>query len=156
MKRTGLSLCFSLICLWTITAVGQEPVFPAPELQPAPAVAPRTQPPSVRRSSEVPYSTPEISPSASPELWLYQQEMRRYDDPQQAVRRVAEMKGNQRRQRLEAQKWFGVSNSRPMASATPFMDHYSPYWGGNGGTPFIWNGVQTARPAVQVNQYITR
>ena len=87
-------------------------------------------------------STTEVSPSTSPELWLYQQELRRYEDPEQAVRRKAEARAEQRMSRLAAMKWFGQSNSRPHAAATPFMDEYSPVWVGNGVHPLNWAGVE--------------
>jgi hypothetical protein len=38
-------------------------------------------------------------------------------------------------------KWYGYSNSRPMASATPFMGTYGPHWVGNSWrNDFHWRG----------------
>ena len=34
-----------------------------------------------------------------------------------------------------------MSNARPTASTTPFMDEYSPAWVGNGYHPYQWVGV---------------
>lgn len=62
----------------------------------------------------------------SPEMDRYQQELQRWDDPQQAVRRAAEERAAQRRQRIAARKWYGVSNARPIVSHTPFMYWYAP------------------------------
>ena len=76
----------------------------------------------------------------TPALWLYQQEIQRHDDPQQAVRRKAELKAAQRRDRLAARKWYGYSNIRPTASPTPFTGSYSPSWVGNGYNPYEWIG----------------
>lgn len=87
-------------------------------------------------------TTTEVSPSQSPELWLYQQELRRYEDPEQAVRRKAEARAEQRMSRLAAMKWFGQSNSRPHAAAMPWMDEYSPVWVGNGVHPLQWMGIE--------------
>ncbi|MEQ8787321.1 MAG: hypothetical protein RIC55_13530 [Pirellulaceae bacterium] len=79
--------------------------------------------------------------SLTPEMLMYLQAMRRYDDPKQAVRRNAEMKAAQRRQRLASMEWFGYSNQRPQASVTPFMGTYSPVWTGNSWDPYRWVGV---------------
>jgi hypothetical protein len=125
MKKIALSVClFAAAC--TSSLRGQDPV---PTLSP----------------SDVPAmqgTIPGISPGQmTPEMYLYLHEQRRYDDPKQAVRRKAEIKTAQRMQRMAAQKWFGVSNARPSASAQPFMDMYSPRWIGNGYNAFDWAGV---------------
>ncbi len=74
------------------------------------------------------------------DMWFYLQELRRYDDPQAVIRRKAERKGDQRRQRLAAMKWYGYSQSRPSANPTPSMGVYSPMWVGNGADPYQWIG----------------
>jgi len=79
--------------------------------------------------------------TATPEMWLYEQEMRRYEDPKTAVRRKAEQRSQARLDRIQAMKWFGLSNSRPVASAVPFMaGTYSPAWTGNHADPNRWVG----------------
>jgi hypothetical protein len=80
------------------------------------------------------------SPPTTPEMWYYMQEQRRYDDPKQAIRRKAEEKAAQRRDRIAALKWYGMSNSRPTASALPFYGTYSPSWVGNSWNPYHWHG----------------
>ena len=93
-------------------------------------------------NSQVPSpSDYQLSPGESPEIWLYLQQMRRYDDPKQAVRRKAEFRAAQRRNRLAAMKWFGLSNSRPQASAVPWSGTYSPQWSSNSWDRFGWAGV---------------
>lgn len=82
----------------------------------------------------------DLQPNMSPELWLYSQQVRRHDDPAQAVRRNAEQKAAQRTARLNSMHWFGYSNSRPQASGVPFMSVYSPVWIGNGYNPYDWVG----------------
>jgi hypothetical protein len=42
--------------------------------------------------------------------------------------------------RIAALKWYGMSNSRPIASATPFSGQYSPGWIANTRRPFGWIG----------------
>jgi len=73
-------------------------------------------------------------------MWFYLQELRRYENPQVAVRRKAEKKGEQRRHRLAAMKWYGYSQSRPTANSTPWTGVYSPNWVGNGADPYQWVG----------------
>ena len=80
--------------------------------------------------------------NVAPEVWVYMQERQRYDDPQQAVRRKAEQRALARTGRIEARRWYGLSNSRPTAAVTPMMDLYSPAWRGGGQHPFEWMDVQ--------------
>ena len=78
----------------------------------------------------------------TPEMWFYQQEMRRYDDPRAAVRRKAEYRAAQRQRRIAAMEWYGYSNSRPIANPTPFASGpYSPGWVSNNyRAPMEWSG----------------
>ncbi|HEY2827964.1 MAG TPA: hypothetical protein VGJ04_10220 [Pirellulales bacterium] len=91
---------------------------------------------------------PAISPgdvTATPEMWFYEQAIRRYDDPKNAVRAAAEFKANQRRARIAAMDWYGYSNSRPASGIDPFAGPLSPTWIGNGYNPNTW--IAPARPA---------
>lgn len=78
----------------------------------------------------------ELQPT--PEMWFYQQEIKRHDDPKLAVRRKAEYRAAQRAMRIESQKWYGYSAARPLASVTPFNSVYSAGWIGNVGDNFSW------------------
>lgn len=84
-------------------------------------------------------SLPSTGP-VTPEMWLYMQEYQRYQQPKEGVRRKAQIRAAQRQNRLEAQRWFGVSNLRPMANPIPFYGSYSPAWVGNGWNPYSWVG----------------
>ena len=98
-------------------------------------------------SASTPASAPLISPgevTATPEMWFYEQAIRRYDDPKNAVRAVAEQKANQRRARIAAMDWYGMSNLRPSSGIDPFAGPLSPTWIGNGYYPNQW--VAPARP----------
>lgn len=76
-----------------------------------------------------------------PELWLYTQEMRRRDDPKEAVRRKAEYRTAQRQRRIAAREWFGYSNSRPTANLDPWDTSHSPHWTANNALhPYQWVG----------------
>lgn len=81
------------------------------------------------------------SVSATPEMWFYEQERNRYEDPKSAVRRKAEFRSSQRASRLATCKWFGIDNSRPTASPTPVTGTYAPTWIGNTADPYRWSGV---------------
>jgi hypothetical protein len=87
--------------------------------------------------------------TVTPEMWLYMQEMRRYDDPLNAVRAHAANRAAHRRSRLAAMQWFGFSNTRPQASPVPFMDMYSPTWVSNSWNPYAWIGSGHAWTAVR-------
>jgi hypothetical protein len=117
-------------------AVGQSP---DPRLP-----TPRTLAPAAGESTTR-MSLGELTPT--PQMWLYEQERRRYEDPRNTVRANAEYKGAQRRQRIAAMQWFGYSNARPTRSATPTHNTSAPHWGGNDAhDPSLWNGV--GRPTV--------
>lgn len=67
---------------------------------------------------------------------------RRNTEAWEAIHRKAAMKAEMRGRRLTTQKWFGYSNLRPTASATPFLSTYSPTWTGNTAHPAYWTGVR--------------
>lgn len=86
-----------------------------------------------------PISMGELKPT--PEMWFYEQELRRYQDPRTLVRRKAEYRAAQRHLRIESRKWYGLSNARPDASPDPLYGTFSPRWNsGNVYDPFAWSG----------------
>ena len=89
-----------------------------------------------------------VPADVSPEVWMYIQSMKRYDDPKQAVRRKAEQRAAMRRGRLASQKWFGFSPLRPTASPVPFMGTAAPTWVGNSWDPYRWVGPSPYATAV--------
>ena len=85
-------------------------------------------------------SAGELTPT--PEMWLYQQERRLWEDPKVAVRRKAEFRTAQRMRRIAAQRWFGINNLRPMASPIPYWGGAaSPYWASNSSDSYRWMGT---------------
>jgi hypothetical protein len=54
------------------------------------------------------------------------------------VHEKAQANAFQRRARLASMSWYGMSNSRPQAAATPFTSRYSPVWEMPGGKPYSW------------------
>ena len=83
---------------------------------------------------------------ASPEMWMYLHEYKRSKDPREAIRAKAITKAKQRRARLESQKWYGLSKSRPGANAMPQMSvFYGQQWGGLAWSPNQWTPYATHR-----------
>ena len=87
--------------------------------------------------------------STTPEMWLYQQEQARHDNPKQAVRRKAELRCAERQNRIESMKWYGLSNSRPIATPTPWFGAYLPGWASNSSDPQRWRPQVPVRVAEQ-------
>ena len=79
-----------------------------------------------------------VSDTQSAQIWFYQQQLSRYDDPKVIVREKAKQRAAQRMARLDALRWYGMSNSRPTAASTPYTSMYSPAWQMPGGRPFAW------------------
>ena len=100
-------------------------------------------------SQQQQFSMGELTPT--PSMWLYQQQMSQYNDPQASVRRQAQYTAWQRQQRMAARKWYGYSNSRPRANPTPFTGYYSPAWVGTVNEPFAWPGAGSA-PTIIVEE----
>lgn len=97
---------------------------------------------------------PELAPSqVTPEFYLYMQELRRHDDPQQSVRRKAEARAAARESRIIAMKWYGMSNARPQANPVPFMSgSYSPTWIGSRPERYDWYGLGYPSVSLRVDQ----
>jgi hypothetical protein len=142
--KTYATASAAVLALWSTTVIAQDPPIvqlnnlPMATLQAPLAAEERFVPPSLS------------APPVTPELWVYSQELKRHDDPAQAVRRKAEAKADQRLARLAALKWYGLSNSRPLASSIPTMGQYSPAWIGNGWERFDWVMPGVIGPAVYV------
>ena len=116
----------------------------------ATAEAQQPQPP-VRTSKKasldnhIPISLGQLTPT--PEMWFYDQAMRRRSDPHVLVQEKAGYDAAQRQRRLATQRWFGISNARPSANVTPLMGAYSPSWVSNSPNPMQWSG-QNNTPAI--------
>ncbi len=86
----------------------------------------------------------------TPEMWLYEQERDRYDNPQAMVRRRAEIRGAQRQHRLASMKWYGLSNARPDHTPTPWFGPQSPRWGSNSRHPYLWHATSAPHVVLHV------
>lgn len=65
-------------------------------------------------------------------------------DSQAIVIQKAQIRAQQRNDRMASMQWYGQSNARPQAAITPFTSRYSPLWEMPGGTPYSW--VPQSRP----------
>jgi hypothetical protein len=93
----------------------------------------------------------EDAPAAAPggDSWYYRSSPER--EPTFTVAQLkAQQRGAQRMARLEAMRWYGFSNSRPVATALPYTSMYSPAWQQPGGRPFAW--YVSHRPIVIITQ----
>ena len=130
MHRLLLAMSMSSICLCAGIAGAQNPE--------------RGQG-ALGRGVVAPVKTSEVQ--ATPEMWFYEQQMNRYNNPQEMVRQNAAFEAAQRKQRLAALKWYGFSNSRPMVNPTPFGASYAPTWTNATIRPWSWASMT---PQVQV------
>ena len=114
----------------------------------------------LRRDEEARFAHPHVTASGvvapTPGMWFYEQEMRRVDDPKLAVRRKAEQRAQARLDRMAAMAWYGMSNSRPTASVTPFLGGtFSPHWAGTNFDPMRWRPITPSyvaeRPTERAN-----
>jgi hypothetical protein len=90
---------------------------------------------SLRRDA---VAAPGTTVSQTPEMWFYEQERSHWENPREAVRRKAEYRAAQRSSRIASMRWYGMSNARPSANATPITSTYSPTWTSNSFDPFRW------------------
>jgi hypothetical protein len=68
----------------------------------------------------------------------YREQQASKPDAKVIVQQKAEFRAQQRMSRMASMEWYGMSNSRPQASPTPFAGRYSPLWETPGGSPYSW------------------
>jgi hypothetical protein len=125
MKRFAIALSAGLLVIVASAARAERP-------------ADKTPPTSIISQGEV---TP------TPEMWFYQQYQKQYQNPQDMVHRNADIKGAERLRRLNALKWYGMSNQRPRTGVDPINGDYAPTWvSGNVCHPNQW--YSTGGPVV--------
>jgi hypothetical protein len=88
-------------------------------------------------ASDVPAPTSTETGDDSHEQSWYREQSTKADSLA-IVQQKAQTRAQQRMDRLASLQWYGMSNSRPLASPTPFMTRYSPLWEMPGGRPFSW------------------
>lgn len=60
------------------------------------------------------------------------------EDARAIVQQKAQARASQRNDRLATSAWYGISNSRPSGSPTPFTSRYGSLWEMPGGRPYSW------------------
>jgi hypothetical protein len=149
MKKLVLMLSIVMTATVASSVIAQQPSYPLT----------KNAPPKLDAKPElrVDVSPGELTPTT--EMWFYEQEWKRHDDPKQAVRRNAEYDTAQRQLRMSARKWYGFSNLRPAADGMPFCGDYSPAWRSNTFFPYQWAGttggttVVVVRPDYELIRY---
>ncbi len=142
MKNALLAIAGIGIVLSVLAFTTTEAQIFAPEPTPAPTATEAT--PTAAKVTEPIVTTPEI--------WFYQEQMRRYDDPKTMVRQRAEFRAAQRRNRLAASQWFGYNNLRPTANPVPFMYQYTTTWSGNSSYLNNWSSGRASSPVIYLSR----
>jgi hypothetical protein len=133
----------------------------APASTPVAPLAPHS--PAAESGSTLPAPQVQLSLSTlapTPEMWFYERMRQDYDNPALQARLRGERAAAERRARLAARAWYGVSVGRPMAHVTPFTYYYSPFWASNTVNPYIWTQPRTVpiiiearRPTIGVSGF---
>lgn len=121
-----------------------------PEHVPPMPVPPQADPAGTQAAPAptVPYTTVPASPMAtaspgetamSPEARAHEMRLMQAQAQEESIHRAAVARAEQRTRRLESQRWFGISNTRPNANTDPYDGDYAPYWVSNYPFyPFRW------------------
>ena len=140
MRTFGIAL-FMVIAASALPAAAQEKIAKPNGATAKPVAVPERSASTVLESAPI-CTLPTGSVPITPEMWFYEQQLREYLSPKLAVRRNADFRATQRRNRLAAMQWFGFSNLRPVASPDPWYGEYSPGWvGGSELHPMRWSGA---------------
>src|SRR5262249_40600380 len=76
--------------------------------------------------------------SSKEQSWNREQKSTQQQDARAIVQQKAEARSAQRMDRMAASQWYGVSNSRPSTTTTPFGSRYGSVWEMPGGRPNSW------------------
>ena len=88
----------------------------------------------------------ELAPTA--EMWFYEQERRRMEDPMFLVHAYAQARASERHARIAAMNWYGMSNARPQVSPDPIQGDFAPRWVANNYMPMQWIGTGGPRTTI--------
>jgi hypothetical protein len=70
--------------------------------------------------------------------WNREQKSNTKQDARAIVQQKAQARAEQRNDRLATSAWYGISNSRPTTSSTPWGSRYGSQWEMPGGRPNSW------------------
>jgi hypothetical protein len=70
--------------------------------------------------------------------WSREQKLPTRPDPVTIVQQKAQIRAQQRNERMATASWYGMSMSRPSGASTPFTSRYGSVWEMPGGRPYSW------------------
>lgn len=148
---THLAVGLGMILAWGIHSKAwaqQKPILPPPvSARSASPTNPSTLPPRVAlpaAQAELPAAKPPLAGTVLPsaETYSYPSLPQPVVDAKTLIQQRAAWQAAQRARRLAALKWFGYSNSRPVAGVDCIHGDYSPSWTANNSHyPFRWVGA---------------
>jgi len=149
MTRFTIAICTWWISL-TGTVIAQPPAGIAAVGEVKSPLVKSVAAPSRSSLEILPPAPPAVPapPAASPgesqmtrEARMHEQYLLQSQAQAQSIRRAAIARAEQRTRRLESQRWFGISNTRPTTSPDPYNGDYSPGWVSNYTFyPYRWVG----------------
>jgi len=89
-------------------------------------------------AAEDPLPQPVRTQNENQSWYDYDQPSEYQPNPTAIIQQKAMNRAAQRQARIASMQWYGMSNARPTAAATPFCSMYSPAWQMPGGRPFAW------------------
>jgi hypothetical protein len=129
MKRFAIAVSMVLLSATMVAAQGKD-------------ATPKSSTPKTAPADATMISPGELKPT--PEMWFYQQYLRQYQDPKAMLHMKGDLEATQRARRLNAMKWFGLSNQRPRVAIDALHSDSSPSWASNNWYyPFRWQAGPT-------------
>ena len=86
---------------------------------------------------------PDAEEESHEQSWNREQKTNTKQDARAIVQQKAQARAEQRNDRIATSSWYGISNSRPSGSATPFTSRYGSSWEMPGGRPYSWYPAYT-------------
>jgi hypothetical protein len=131
MKRFAITIC----AYW----LGMAGIAAAQGPQVKSVAAPARSSVDIVPPAPQPYSPGEDL--VSREARAHEQHLLQSQAAAESVHRAAVARAEQRTRRLESQRWYGISNTRPTAAVDPIDGDYSPGWVSNYPfSPYRWLG----------------
>jgi len=83
--------------------------------------------------------TTDAGEATQEQSWNHAQAAKSKQEARTLIQQRAQVRAQQRQDRIASMNWYGMSNSRPNAATTPFTSRYSAVWEMPGGRPYSWN-----------------
>jgi hypothetical protein len=75
--------------------------------------------------------------------WNREQTVKMKQDSLSIIQQRAQMRADQRQERIATANWYGMSIGRPSGTSTPFTSRYGSVWEMPGGRPYSWTPAYT-------------